>query len=43
VRRADRRVKGGLGIMLDDLLAAIYAVLVLLVLLAIGGAYGVRS
>jgi hypothetical protein len=29
--------------MLDDLLAAVYAVLVLSVLLAIGGVFGVRS
>jgi phosphatidylglycerophosphatase A len=36
VRWADRRVGGGLGIMLDDLLAAVYAVLVLSVLLAFG-------
>jgi phosphatidylglycerophosphatase A len=43
VRWADRRLKGGLGIMLDDLLAAVYAVAVLSVLLAIGGASGVRS
>jgi phosphatidylglycerophosphatase A len=43
VRWADRHVKGGLGIMLDDLLAAVYAVLVLSVLLAIGGVSGVRS
>jgi phosphatidylglycerophosphatase A len=43
VRWADRRVKGGLGIMLDDLLAAVYAALVLSVLLAIGRASGVRS
>ena len=43
VRWADHHVKGGLGIMLDDLLAAIYAVLVFLVPLAIGGASGVRS
>ena len=40
---ADRHLAGGLGIMLDDLLAAVYAVLVLLALLAIGGAIGVRS
>jgi phosphatidylglycerophosphatase A len=40
---ADRRVPGGLGVMLDDLLAAVYAVLVFLVLLAVGGAFGVRS
>ena len=40
---AERRVKGGLGIMLDDLFAAVYAVLTLLVLLALGGASGVRS
>jgi len=42
-RWADREVKGGLGIMLDDLLAAIYAVLLLWGLLALGGASGVRS
>jgi phosphatidylglycerophosphatase A len=42
VRWADRHVGGGLGIMLDDLLAALYAALALLVLLAIGGAIGVR-
>ena len=40
---ADRRVQGGLGIMLDDLLAAVYAVLVFLVALMSGGAFGVRS
>jgi phosphatidylglycerophosphatase A len=40
---ADRRVAGGLGIMLDDLLAAVYAVLALSVLLAVGGMIGVRS
>jgi phosphatidylglycerophosphatase A len=39
----DRHVHGGLGIMLDDLLAAGYALLVLSVLLAVGGAVGVRS
>jgi phosphatidylglycerophosphatase A len=43
VRWADRHIHGGLGIMLDDVLAAGYAVLVLSVLLAIGGAVGVRS
>jgi phosphatidylglycerophosphatase A len=37
VRWADRRVKGGLGIMLDDFLAAAYAITLLLVLL-VGGA-----
>ena len=42
-RWADREVKGGLGIMLDDLLAAIYAVALFSGLLAIGGASGVRS
>ena len=42
VRWADRHIKGGLGIMLDDLLAAVYAVLVLAVLQAIGGVSGVR-
>lgn len=40
---ADRRVTGGLGIMLDDLLAAVYAVLAFFVLLAVGEAFGVRS
>jgi phosphatidylglycerophosphatase A len=34
---ADRRVKGGLGIMLDDLLAAAYACLLLKAASAIGG------
>ena len=29
VRQADRHIKGGLGIMLDDILAALYALLVL--------------
>ena len=43
VGSADRRVHGGLGIMLDDLLAAVYAVLVFLVALMTGGAFGVRS
>ena len=43
VELADRRVDGGLGIMLDDLLAAAYAVLVFVALLAIAGACGVRS
>jgi phosphatidylglycerophosphatase A len=43
VRLADRRALGGLGIMLDDLLAAVYAVLVFLVALMTGGAFGVRS
>lgn len=42
VRWADRNVAGGLGIMLDDLLAAGYAALVLSAVLAIGGAFGVR-
>lgn len=40
---ADRRVHGGLGIMLDDVLAAVYAVLVFLVLLTVGRPFGVRS
>lgn len=39
VGRIDRQVGGGFGIMLDDALAALYAVLVQL---AIGGAIGVR-
>ena len=42
-RWADRHVKGGLGIMLDDFFAAVYAVLSLLALLALGGVSGVRS
>jgi phosphatidylglycerophosphatase A len=42
VRWADHHLQGGLGIMLDDLLAAVYAVVVLSVLLAIGGVIGVR-
>jgi phosphatidylglycerophosphatase A len=42
VRWADRHVKGGLGIMLDDFLAAVYAIALLLVLL-VGGAFDVRS
>jgi len=37
---ADRKIAGGLGIMLDDLLAAVYA---LLVWVTIGGVFGVRS
>ena len=43
VQWADRHVKGGLGIMLDDLFAAVYAMISLLVLLALGGVSGVRS
>jgi phosphatidylglycerophosphatase A len=43
VRWADHHVKGGFGIMLDDLLAAVYAVALLSVLLAIGEVSGVRS
>jgi phosphatidylglycerophosphatase A len=42
VRWADREITGGLGVMLDDLLAAVYAGVVLWVLLAIGGVFGVR-
>lgn len=34
---ADRRVKGGLGIMLDDLLAAVYAAVALAVVITWGG------
>jgi len=41
VRWADRDVAGGFGVMLDDLLAAVYALLVLSALLAIGGVFGV--
>jgi len=43
VRWADQDITGGLGVMLDDLLAAVYAALVLSVLLLIGGVFGVRS
>ena len=43
VSSADRYSVGGLGIMLDDILAAVYAILVLSVLPAIGGAISVRS
>jgi phosphatidylglycerophosphatase A len=43
IRSVDRHVRGGLGIMLDDQLAGVYAALVLLVLLTIAGAFGVRS
>jgi phosphatidylglycerophosphatase A len=42
VRWADRHVRGGLGIMLDDLLAAVYAAPTLVVLLAMAGALDVR-
>lgn len=42
VRWADRHVKSGFGIMLDDILAGGYALLVLTVLRASGGALGVR-
>lgn len=40
VRWADRQVKGGLGIMLDDLLAAGYAVLFLWLARKVGGVFG---
>jgi phosphatidylglycerophosphatase A len=42
VRWADRHVGGGLGIMLDDLLAGAYVALVSLVLINIYGVFGVR-
>jgi phosphatidylglycerophosphatase A len=42
VRWIDHHVKGGLGIMLDDVAAAGYAALALSALLAIGGVLGVR-
>ncbi len=42
VNWADRHVKGGFGIMLDDVLAAGYALVVLMVAMAIGGALGVH-
>lgn len=37
---ADRNVKGGLGIMLDDLLAAVYAFFVLAVISGVFGVWG---
>jgi phosphatidylglycerophosphatase A len=40
---ADRHVQGGLGVVLDDILAAVYAAILLLGLLAAGGALGVRA
>ena len=43
VRLTERRIKGGLGIMLDDLAAAVYAVFLLSALSAIGELFGVRS
>jgi phosphatidylglycerophosphatase A len=44
VEWADRRIHGGLGIMLDDLLAAVYAVLAFsIILLTSGGVFVVRS
>ena len=43
VRWADRHVKGGLGIMLDDLFAAVYALFLLSVLLTLGGVSGIGS
>jgi phosphatidylglycerophosphatase A len=43
VRWADRHIQGGLGIVLDDVLAAIYAAVAFFVLLAIVGAFRVRS
>jgi phosphatidylglycerophosphatase A len=43
VRWADRHVKGGFGIMLDDVLAAGCAVAALRVLMAIGGIFNVQS
>jgi phosphatidylglycerophosphatase A len=39
---ADRQVAGGFGIMLDDILAAGYALVVLLAVRAIGGVMGVQ-
>jgi phosphatidylglycerophosphatase A len=42
-RWADRHVKGGLGIMLDDLFAAVYAILILLATMAAGEALGIQS
>jgi phosphatidylglycerophosphatase A len=42
VRWVDRRVTGGLGVMLDDVAAAGYALVALRVLLAMAGVFGVR-
>jgi len=39
---ADRQVHGGLGVMLDDVLAAVYAALLFSILLVTVGAFGVR-
>src|SRR5207244_9411196 len=41
-RWAERHVKGGLGIMLDDLFAAVYASLILLVMTATGEVSGIH-
>ena len=41
VRWADRRIKGGFGIMLDDILAAACAVAVMAAIRAIGRAFGI--
>ena len=42
-RWAEQRVRGGLGIMLDDVVAAVYAVCLLSILVALGGVIGVRN
>ena len=43
IRQFERQVKGGLGVMLDDLIAACYAYLVFIVVVAVGlKAFGVR-
>ncbi len=42
VNWVDRHVKGGFGVMLDDVMAAGYALVGLMVARAIGGALGVR-
>ena len=36
IRQFERQVKGGLGVMLDDLIAACYAYLVFIIIVAIG-------
>lgn len=41
IRDCDQRVHGGLGIMLDDILAGIFAWVCLSLLVHVGGAYGV--
>jgi len=41
IRQCDAKFKGGFGVMFDDLLAAIYAIIVLKVLLCLKMNYGI--